>query len=296
MARKRPVRQIANATGTLSEKAMLIRLNIGQWTAKKQEKAVSSKAESDNFAKAGTLSTRKLLIAKEAMQSVNAIVSLARSFHQENTLPWHDNGSRILPATNYMPYMEEMRKLKSQFDSAVQQLITNYPDYILGAKKDLGSLYNEEDYPTQAMLSAKYRFIFSVDPMPQAQDFRISLQGDEVNHIQKDIENRLKVAEEAAMDDLWRRMQEVVQKLRDKMDEGKDAKFKNSIIGNIEELTELIPRLNITGDPVMDKMCKQIERTLVTVDPVDLREDDDYKADVKDDAQEILDAMAAYCG
>jgi len=55
----------------------------------------------------------KVLLPKAALAEVHKIVSDARQEHYFMTLPWDDNGYRVLPAAAYMDHTEKMRELAS---------------------------------------------------------------------------------------------------------------------------------------------------------------------------------------
>lgn len=114
---------------SLHDKAMLMKLKISQWTARKYDKNVSEKVADDyqtTSKDAGRYN--KILIAQEAIKKISQIVTKARDFHEKQTLPWDDDGMRLLPAANYMNYTANMRRLKSEYEAAVNDFILNYYD------------------------------------------------------------------------------------------------------------------------------------------------------------------------
>jgi len=81
----------------LNEKAMLVKLSVSQWTARKYDKKVSQEIN-DQYSAHDAGRYNKVLIAQEEIKKISKVASQARSFHYFNTLPWDDNGSRILPS------------------------------------------------------------------------------------------------------------------------------------------------------------------------------------------------------
>ena len=73
-----------------------------------------------------------------------------------------------------------------------------------------------------------------------------------------------------ALNDVWRRMLEPIQKLAERMTEP-EPKFHDSIVENIREMVRLVPDLNITDDPALANAARTIEDTLNTVNPERLR-------------------------
>ncbi len=283
----------------LTEKAMLVRLSISQWTARKYDKKVSDQVAVEHNTTSDVGRYNKTLLALDAVKAIQKIASEARSYHYEQTLPWEDDGSRILPAANYMHYMEDMRKYKSQFEAAAADLVGKYPALIEEAKRRLNGMFNEADYPQQKNLIYKYGFSITVNPMPAAADFRVAITEDEVRRIQADIEARIKDVQETAMRELWNRLYGAVEHMVDRLTmqvKGQDAVFRDSMISNIADLCGLLPRLNITNDQDLENMRQEVETRLCKYMPHDLRNNSFERRQAAREAQDILNTMAAYMG
>ena len=74
----------------LREEAVIVRLNISQWTARKFDKKASLETTAAHGAVPDVARVNKLLIAKEAMSNLQRIVTNARVYHNENTAAWDD--------------------------------------------------------------------------------------------------------------------------------------------------------------------------------------------------------------
>ena len=161
--------------------------------------------------------------------------------------------------------------------------------------RSLNGMFRLEDYPSESEIKHKYDFRISVSPLPDADDFRVTLQGDEVEKIQKDIETRLQEAQTTAIKDLWDRLYDKVSRMADRLSEPK-AIFRDTLIQNTIELCEVLPRLNITEDPELERMRQAVESRLCGYIPDDLRTNPAIRKDAAKEAQDILDSMAGYVG
>ena len=283
----------------LSEKAMLVRLSISQWTARKYDKKVSDQVAVEHNTTSDVGRYNKTLLALDAVKVIQKIANEARSYHYEQTLPWEDDGSRILPAANYLHYMEDMRKYKSQFENAATDFVDKYPALIEEAKQRLNGMFNEADYPQQKNLVYKYGFSITVNPMPAAADFRVAIREDEVSRIQADIEARMKDVQETAMRDLWKRLYGAIEHMVDRLTtqvKGQDAVFRDSMISNIADLCGLLPRLNITNDQDLENMRQAVETRLCKYMPHELRNNRFERYQAAKEARDILNTMATYMG
>jgi len=276
----------------LTERAMLVNLSISAWTGRKYDRNVSNVAEKQFDAhEAGRYN--KLLIGKTNLKKIQTIVSEARNYHYFNTLPWSDDGPRILTAANYFEYMEKMKHFKDEYEMRVGNFIEMYPQLKEDAKSRLNKMYSEGDYPGIEALKSKYRFSTQFIPIPRAKDFRVILQDEEVNIIKEQIEEEVKESVNNAVRDLWKRLFKVVEHLLERLDKSEN-KFKDSLINNIKEVCKVLPKLNITNDPRLEEAVNEIKEKLTTHTPQTLREDMGVRNKTVKDAQNILNKMRQY--
>ena len=120
----------------------------------------------------------KVLLPKKALADLQKIVSEARDAHYFITLPWDDNGYRVLPGAVYMEHREKMRCLSGRFQAAASHVYELFEELVDQARNRLGGLFRQEDYPTLDELRSKYSFETKILPLPEAGDFRVTL-GDE---------------------------------------------------------------------------------------------------------------------
>ena len=277
----------------LRDEAMIVRLSISQWTARRYDKLVSRKVAADYAVDVEVGRYNKALIAKEAIQEVTQAASAARSFHYENTLPWDDGGGRILPSKNFLTYSKEMRKLKQKFEDAAQGFIKNYNEYREDARRRLNSMFCAADYPGQREIGRKFGFSTDIDPVPTSKDFRVSLQDRDMTRIKGQLEKRVEERVIEATKDLYVRLNEVVQKFAEKLSDT-DAIFRDSLIENVVELVNLLPKLNVGNDPKLEKVRKETQKKLCAFEPDTLRKDDKVRSKAAEDAKAILDKMSGY--
>ena len=274
---------------------MLVKLTITKWSARKHDKTVSKKVAADY----GTAEDRgrynKILIAQEHLKAISQAENAARTFHYQQTLPWKDDGARILPSANYLEYTAEIRRLKADFEKEVAAFMDAYPALVSQARYELNGLFNQADYPDPAKIGTKFTFEMEVDPLPCAEDFRVTLQGDEVNQIKSEIAARLKAAEQDAVNDLYNRLHSAVKHMMEKLQD-KEGIFRDSLVTNIRDLCELIPRLNFTGDSRLEELRTQAEKDLAAYDPDDLRKNQFARLETADAAADLLAKMAGYTG
>jgi len=277
---------------SIQKKGMIVYLQISTWTARKYDRKISREIE-DQYQANEAGRYNKILIAKQFLAKIQKIVSNARSFHYENTLPWFDNGGRLLPAANYFDYIARIKEYKDKFEYEVNRFISMYSDYKDEARSRLNGMFNDVDYPDEDTLLKKYALSTQINPIPDADDFRVTLNQNEVNNIKAAIEEQVRKSTDQAMTDLWLRLYKVVGHMVERLSKT-EHKFKNSLVTNITELCELLPKLNITDDVNLNTALNEIKINLTEFSPTTLREDVAIRSKTAKEAEIILNKMKHY--
>jgi hypothetical protein len=98
-------------------------------------------------------------------------------------------------------------------------------------------------------------------PIPTGDDFRVSLSEDEQARIARDIDASTRAAIGDGMRDLWTRLYEVTHHMASRLADP-EARFHGTLVSNVCDLVELLPRLNIVGDPHLASLTEQVRKQL----------------------------------
>lgn len=279
----------------LRDEAMVVRLSISQWSARKFDRNVTQKVAQDFNVSTNVGNYRKALIADDAVKAVAKVATEARDYHYTNTLPWDDVGGRLLPSKNFMAYSQKMRELRAQFESAVKTFLDNYEGLRDEARTRLKGMFNPADYPSKTDIVRRYGFSTDIEPVPVADDFRVRLQDDDAARIRKEIEQTVQDRASKAMGDLYERLAETVGHFAEKLSDT-DSIFRDSLVENVIELVDLLPRLNVANDKRLNDLRKEVKEKLCGFEPSTLRNEPVARAQAAKDAKDILKKMSAYTG
>jgi hypothetical protein len=280
---------------SLIDKALLVQLNISQWTARKYDKKASRKVaeEFHSYIDQGRYN-KALLPMNGLLDRVHKKTTLIRTKFYTNTSPWGIEGTFMLSSKNYLSFTNEFRKEKGEWQYLVDDFLNNYDDLRQDAQRVLGQLYNEDDYPSQDMLARKFSMDLAIFPVPST-DFRVAIGDEELAEIQKDVERRVMDAQNHAMQDLWDRLYKQVEHMTEKLSDPK-AIFRDSMVENARELCSLLPRLNFTDDPNLENLRQQVEANIARHHPDALRNDPDLRQDTAAEAKAIMEKMKTFMG
>ena len=284
----------AVAGTTVQERAMLVDLTIKQWAVTKTDKGVSSKVAADYSATNDPGHYSKHLLAKDkqdALSEVSKVAGRIRAFHYEKTSPWLDNGARILSAANFFDYDTGMRALESEWNSAVDRFVADYPQLVNERARELNGLFDASDYPHPGDIAGRFRFQYRIYPIPVVEDFRVDL-GDEVTQ-------RVYDKAKADMDESFRnvtadaygRMLKTVGHMVTKLKEytGKrDGSFRDSLVENVREMVEFLPTLNVTDDADITAVIARIKSELTVHNADTLRVSEVIREQTQKSAESIM--------
>jgi len=281
---------------TLSERAMLASLNIRRWQAALTDKKVSAEVATNhavNPTRAGKYRKNAIDTKAPSFEAVVGTASELRNKHYFYTLPWSQDGARILPASIFEKYSEDMRLLRGAFGRAVQGFIEDFPNLKTAARRELNGMYNEADYPTN--IAAKFGVDIVFMPLPDAQDFRASLGENAVAEIKEGIEAELQKTMQAAMRDPYERLYGHISRMVERLSDEK-AIFRDTLVTGLADLCTILPGLNLTGDERLEDLRKRAARMVTGLDPKYLREMPSVRQNVARDAAQIQRMMASFMG
>jgi hypothetical protein len=297
---------------SLPSKAMLCSLSIGTWPGYKYDPEASEEIAEIHQAEKDAGRFNKRLVPRREMKEITKVISQARRDHAFLTLPWFDDGYRALPAAAYMEHAETMTLHGAQFRAAVSRFENRFESLVTNQSR-LGTLFNVEDYPGMRKEGEILRFAFpqelrdwfsfktNVLPLHESDDFRVAIGDEERNRIQRQLEESIQASLRAGTRELWQRLYDVVSHMSARMTEynaaedGSKPKLYKSMVANIVEIVDVLPKLNIARDSGLDRLADEVRRSLL-VDTKELRKSEVLRVDTAKAAADIAHRMAAYMG
>lgn len=276
---------------------MLVLPAISVWTARRFDRSASEEVAANHNAeseRAGRYNKCLINVKAPSYVALKKIEGEARRYHERMTLPWSQDGARILSATAYQDYTTQMLTYKESFSHAVYEFRRAYPGLVDAAEKELNGLFRASDYPDERELSEKFSFRVSVLPIPDANDFRVEELSDaDIDKIRGDIEQEVQQAFKVAEQEKWSRLMEVVSRAVERLS-SPDVIFRDSLIGNIKDAVQTLPKLALTKDENFDIIIEEVRAKLAVCEPSVLREDPNARASAARKAAEIMKKMSAY--
>jgi len=277
----------------ITERAMLAAIHISVWTAIKHDRKVSREVAEQHGAYAGAGRYNKQLLREaERLESLRALSGQIRQYFYKITLPWSDEGYRLLPAHFYFELTTKMREFEQAFAQQVEEFLAVYPSYIEQVRPELNGLFREEDYPSTDKLRNKFGVRLEVLPIPSGNDFRVTLSEEEQARVAREIDENVRQSLRKGTEDLWTRLKGVVTHMVERLNEP-ESRFHASLVSNICELVDLLPRLNVNQDEELNRFAGEIRDRLCGFTARDLKKNEILRAATANDAAQILTEMDA---
>jgi hypothetical protein len=275
----------------ITEKAMLAAVHISIWTAVKHDRKVSRDVADQHGAHHGAgRYNKQLLRGADKLDELRTLAGQIRQYFYKITLPWSDEGFRLLPSNFYFELMARMREFEAGFEQAVESFLRVYPQYIEQVRPELNGLFREEDYPSVEKLRSKFGVKLEVLPIPSGADFRVELSAEEQARVSREIDANVRESLTRGTEDLWKRLREVVSHMVERLNEP-ESRFHGSLVTNIADLVEILPKLNVSGDADLNRFTEQIKQRLCNYSAQELKKNEFLRAVTATDASKIVAEM-----
>jgi len=270
---------------TLKERAIIVNLTISLWGGRKQDRKVTREVEEAHQAKDAGVFIKKL-IRSTKLEMIQQVSNQLRIYHRNNSLPWSDNGDRIISNEGYFQYITEIGQLKFRFNQLVDEFTKEYADLKDQAKRSLNTLYREQDYPHEHEIKDKFGIKVSFMPIAEADDLRVQMSDDMISSMKKQITSEIEERIQNAIESLLERIRKAVSHMAETLADP-DKKFHDTLVGNVQELMETAPILNFVNDKHVNEVVKMLQSLIV--DPEALRYDMPFREDIAKKAKSILE-------
>ena len=290
-------------TTSIKNRAMKFRLSRGGTHRRVRDKdaeALVKKTLGDE----GQIVSRELFTGKNYLTEYQTLAGEMYSYHVKATLPFGDDGSRLLPNQAYFDYTSKMGNYISRLDNLKGLIVTNWGAMVqtdinarnsrlINANKPASASIN--DYPTLQQIEARLYINWYPEPVATSNDFRFEVP----DEMKKQLDDQISMMVEDAGRDLYVRMLKPVSAFVDKLAKftgEKGQRWHDSFVDNLNALTKDLPKLNINDDPMVTSLLSQIDSIIkpYVFAPDALKEDEVARANVKSRMEQLEGMLKGY--
>lgn len=282
---------------TLADKALLVRLQRSMYQPYAYDDSATKTIEQMTGVKNAGRYNKRLFKDNRDLAETNEAFSVLYNTYRKNTVPWLDDGVRMVPNAIYFEFAHEMRGLIQAAKSSVQTLAQKWDSMVLADMQRLGPLANPKDYISKDDLLAKFDATIHFFPIPSTSDFRVEVTDEDKAEMEKALKEAETNVSKYLLGEMLDPVKAFVEKLSIPIGE-KGAVFRNSLVENLVDVVDRLPRLNINGDPAVAETINQIKAIVDTYgeNPDVLRESPIVRQQARDKMAEIDAKLAAFMG
>lgn len=281
------------AIASLSERAILVSLTVHLWGGERTDREVSNEVTASKGADSNRGRFTKKLITGPEIKDLQSIVNRIRTYHITSTLPWQ-TGLRILPKSEWERYTEGLGQLTTEFNQAVDNFAHALPQLKTNARIELGTLYNDDDYPDEQQIRNSCSLVTFMYPLPEEGDWRLQLANEQTATIRSDIEEQVKRAQYDAHKVAHNRIISALVTLQERMESdctGRGNGLHTNTIKKIVEVCELVQAIGFE-DPVLSDTIQKLQ-VLATQPFTSLAKDEIVRRDTAKQAADLTATLQA---
>ena len=279
----------------LSDRCIAVDLNISVWTARKKDKRASAQVNNANNASAEASAVHKNLLAGcDTLTKIKTKANEIRTMHYAMTLPWTDNGTRIIMTAGYPDYVSCMTALQDELNGLVDTFIEQYDFEVISAQARLGDLFDSDEYPPSWHVRGKFDCTIKCYPITDVGDWRLDVDADAQEYVDaaiNDYHHVMRCQITGAMSDVHKRLHDVLSRMSERLDYvgDKDKKiFRDTLLENVFDIIALMRTCNLTNDTQLTAQADKLEQALRGVSPDALRDDAHLRATTKRTVDEVM--------
>ncbi len=281
----------------LGERAVLMTISTGLPGESHTDQKFSDEVKQEKHLGQKSGAWVKAKYPEWALKPIKKIRDKAKDYHDAVTLPYA-KGIGILPAALIVEYGDRMRDFTAQFKNMAEtHFKPKYGEVIQWAKENHNGTFDPADYPDVEEVMKKFHLRTEPLPVPDAGHFEEtikSLLGVDAESVSLRVQDAMLEGERELMRRLIAPVKAMATRLAEEPKEGHASpRFNASLVGNVRQIVELAPKLNIMGDPAIDGFVADM-RSLTIFTPEHLRKSGETRKAVAEDAAVILKRLEGY--
>lgn len=278
---------------SLASRAVLFRLNISTPGNTEIDHAETSALLAKTGAEKGAAYVKKLKIAKHIMKIWSVPAGAMRNYLYKLTTPWDDGlricAAKLVPAITLElnKFMTALKQAKNELKSFARSGKIRYD-----TKNELGNLTASSCNLTEEDIDALFQASWKAEPFSDVSDFRLNVPQECLDVLKESYLQGQKDSMQKSISGLYDKIKKVVKAVSEQCHKEKGRIFE-SLVGNVQELVQILPDLNISNDPAIASLAISMGEMIRDLTTEKLKEDPEIRKSTAAKAAKILDQMSA---
>ena len=258
-------------------------------TSQNEKSAKAHNAKSDKIK-----SKKQLIDTKNAhFKKSNSVISEAYTYWVWNTVPFTDVGVRLIRLEDLKEFESKIAGYRAELAKSVNGLNGQRAALIDGAKKDLGDVFSESDYPASFVGKFTLSYsVFQIEPPKHLQKLHPEVYKQQVEMMKRRFESSIALME----NEFAKRFEDCVGKIVERMgvtEDGKAKTFKDSTIENMNDFFDRFTKLNFTGETTLTKLVEDAKKALKGIKPAELRKNASQRQNLKESMEKLKTSLSS---
>lgn len=256
-------------------------------------KELSEKLAKDNDASKDMIRTSVKMVSPADIKLFTTAISRLRAYYKDNTLPWEDGNWRVVPVTKLQGFKDDIETLiaevKDEFDKAFDKGYDDLRDLYDARKGKLS-----HDFPAKETILEDFNVSYAVGAPNSADDIRtVGIDKAMRSRIEKETEARYESQINTGLNDLTKNLQGAVKNIAERVesDDQKGKKY-TRFIENLNQMTEVVESLNVTGNTTLTKCCEDIRENISCWSPEAIKSDPKVREKIRGSASGIDEQLS----
>ena len=248
-------------------------------TSKSLTSDQKSRAAESFGAEGAAISAAKRLIdtKHESYRALTSIKSQINRYWRDSSLPYPESGIRLIRNGAVDGFNSSLLGFKGQLEAAVMELDNHFWDLKEAARIRLGSLFDQDDYPSTLSNEFDVSWDFpSVDAPDYLRRLSPAIYQRECDRVRSQFSSAAELAEQMFQEQLAELVEHLVERLSTD-ESGKQKTFRDSTITNLDDFFARFRELNIGSSEELDQLVEQAQAVVRGVQPQNLRDDDSLR-------------------
>lgn len=282
----------------LKDVATLVSVEISVPSFSITDKQVSDEVNAQKRASKHASKVTKQLMADcpEYKAITNKRSSIMSSWLPLLTYLWAA-GLYLLPNSRLAQFKKEVAVHIAEFNALVQAFLNVYEDTIAKQAFVQGDMFKRDDYPTRDEVARKFSINVYMQEVPSG-DFRnvIGQEAvqDAVRDLQEQASNYVQAMADRQVEDFRKVIDQLIHACRIETNVGENGEIKvergrlyQSTFDKALEYCEVLKDMNIMGNPALDALRLDIQKTLGGLTVEQVRDSDSKRITIKEDLEDI---------
>jgi hypothetical protein len=280
----------------IKNKAIMVCLNRKKLNRNRIDKDISIEVKDlKKVSENGAIRVNKSIFPKACTDPYGKIYNEASKYFYRCTLPWDDKGWRLLSIDMFKEFTKRFKKYTRDYREQVNIFIDKVEDHIEEAKNLLGDAFKQEDYTfiadngqiNRQLLEDQFSLEVEFNTVTGGDDLRATLTEADREAVAADIDAKAMAKFAKSQEHIVHGLVDCIGSIHERLSQEENI-FRDTLIPNLEDLCDLVPKMNIGGDPAINELAAEAKAKLCKWDCQTLRDDSKRRKEVSKEADAIL--------